>query len=411
MLHRWLFFGILLLTTLFAQTSLAEEKLVPVSPAGQPQFGTSVAASGSYAIIGAPNDSDYNDLGGSVHIFERVAGVWTYKTKLGNGLAVGGSGFGTAVGISGERAIVGAPNDFRGKAYVFVRVGGSWVLEDTLEGDAWSGEFGAAVSISGSTALVSAPNDSAGGTGSGAVYFYSRSGSTWSQDAKLVANDSYDYLHLGESVALFGLASYAVVGATRDGTSGAVYIFDRVGGTWQQQDKIAVANATSGAEFGASVAGMGFDTIAVGAPWDSEVEFRAGAAFIIRYDGSSWVQEAKLRSSSTSENDNFGSSVSMYSFRLVVGAPGDYMPQIGAGSVAMFSKSGSSWIEMGNRSGSDICDRGRFGTSVAITIDQVFSGANWIDSYDGAVYVYPLTEMGAIFVNGFECGNTSGWSP
>jgi hypothetical protein len=108
--------------------------------------------------------------------------------------------------------------------------------------------FGYSVSISSDKtyAIVGAYYDGhTVGTAAGSAYIFTRSGSTWTQQAKLVASDATIYDYFGWSVDISGDGSLAVVGAYGDDAPGydeigAVYVFRRSGTTWTQTDKFAI---------------------------------------------------------------------------------------------------------------------------------------------------------------------------
>ena len=82
------------------------------------------------------------------------------------------------------------------------------------------------------------------------------SGSTITQQQKLVANDGAAYDQFGSSVALDG--DTLVVGADWDddkgSASGSVYVFVRSGTTWTQQQILIANDGGSGDFFGARAA-------------------------------------------------------------------------------------------------------------------------------------------------------------
>jgi hypothetical protein len=136
-----------------------------------------------------------------------------------------GDGFGDAVAISGSTAVVGAPgkSSNTGAAYVFVRSGTAWSEQAKLtdpHGVA-NDDFGASVAISGSTALVGASGKN---SGTGAAYAFARSGTAWSRQATLKASDGAAGNNFGASVAIS--SSTAVIGAPfKNSTTGAAYVF------------------------------------------------------------------------------------------------------------------------------------------------------------------------------------------
>jgi hypothetical protein len=157
--------------------------------------------------------------------------------------------FGSSVSIRGDYAIVGAPNDDEGIlknsgcAYIYERSGSTWsekpkiLAEDRSHNDI----FGSSVSISGDYAIVGKPWDDHTGSDYGSAYIFQRIGTTWSKVAKLVADDGGASDYFGSSVYIAG--NYAIVGAPfddeNDSNSGSAYIFERSEdtGIWSQVKK------------------------------------------------------------------------------------------------------------------------------------------------------------------------------
>ena len=112
------------------------------------------------------------------------------------------------------------------------------------------------------------PGKTVGGqTDAGAVYVFTRSGTSWSQQAELTASDAAANDGFGSSVALSGdTALVGAAGKTVGGQSdaGAVYVFTRSGTSWTQQAELTASDAAAGDNFGCSVALSG-DTALVGA--------------------------------------------------------------------------------------------------------------------------------------------------
>ena len=144
------------------------------------------------------------------------------------------------VGVSREESQTGA-------AYIFTRNGDTWSQHCKLTASdaATADYFGYSVSLSGdgSTALVSAQGKS---SYAGAAYIFTKSGSTWSQQQKLTANDAAASDHFGASVSLSSDGSTALVGAYyKSSLTGAAYLFTRSGSTWTQQQSKLTASATT----------------------------------------------------------------------------------------------------------------------------------------------------------------------
>ena len=185
------------------------------------------------------------------------------RTRLTASDAHRGSNFGNSVAISGDTAVVGAwgwPGNAVGAAYVFVRSGTGWSQQAKLTAaDGGPGDaFGDAVSISKGTALVGAFGKD---YQTGAAYVFVHSGATWSQQAKLTAADAARGAAFGWSVATTG--STALIGAGFDNSKpGAAYVFTRSQTAWSQRVKLV----EPGAGFGSSVAISG-PTAVVGVPY------------------------------------------------------------------------------------------------------------------------------------------------
>ena len=169
--------------------------------------------------------------------------------------------------------------------------------------------------------VAGAHKEATGGAEAGAAYVFTRSGTTWSQQAKLLASDPQVYDNFGYSVAIDG--DTIVVGAYFEDTgaanAGAAYVFTRSGTSWSQQAKIQTSDALSGDQFGQSVSIDG-DTIVGGTPFLDTGGTNAGAAYVFTRSGTTWSQQAKIQSSDIQLNDNFGISVAIDGDTMVAGA-------------------------------------------------------------------------------------------
>ncbi len=243
----------------------------------------SVSISRDYAIGGALN---------SAYIFERMGTSWAQQAELFKPDFGSSEGFGDSVSISGDYAIV-ATRTLLGLVYIFKREGESWTQQAELTSLGGSVEdwFGSSVSIDGDYAIVGAEQDGSSGENSGAAYIYKRSGTTWSEQAKLIASDGTDRALFGNSVSIKG--DYAVIGAKGDdenGTnSGAAYIFEREGAGWVQKTKLTAWDGGARDYFGLSVSIDG-DYVMVGAPYDDDKGQNTGSVYIFKRGGTSWTK-------------------------------------------------------------------------------------------------------------------------
>jgi RHS repeat-associated protein len=215
-------------------------KLRASDAAAEDYFGVSVAVSGDYAVVGAYADDDAGSSSGSAYVFKRTGTSWSQQAKLTASDAAAGDQFGSSAAIWGDSLIVGARLDDdgavadSGSAYVFTRSGTSWTQEAKLTASDAAAEdrFGNAVGISQDSAIVGAYYNDDGGGQSGSAYVFKRSGMSWSQQAKLRASDAAAYDYFGNSVSIWG--ENALVGAycNDDGgsASGSAYLFSTTDG-------------------------------------------------------------------------------------------------------------------------------------------------------------------------------------
>ncbi len=224
-------------------------------------------------VIGADNHKigAHTDQG-SAYVFTRGGTGWTQRQKLIADDGAPFDRFGSSVALSGGIVVVGAYHDDiavnvdQGSAYVFTRANGGWMQQQKLTADdgAANDLFGWAVALSGDTTVVGAFG---GNMSRGAAYVFTRSGTVWTPQQKLTANDGAAGDNFGFSVAISG-DTVAVgaftddIGANQD--QGSVYAFTRSGTAWMQQQKFTANDGTAGDRFGRSVALSG-DTLVTGA--------------------------------------------------------------------------------------------------------------------------------------------------
>ncbi len=267
-------------------------------------------------------------------MFNETTFTWTQQAKLTANDGAASDFFGQSVAVSGETAIVGAPNDDigakadQGSAYIFVRQGTTWTQQAKLianDGVAGDG-FGQSVALSDNTALVGAPLDDVANIDQGSAYIFVRNGTTWAQQAKLIVNDGAFSDLFGLSVALSD--NTALVGAPTHNVAinpaqGSAYIFVRNGTNWTQQAMLTASDGAAIDFFGYSVALSG-DTAMASAPVDDVgANANQGSAYIYARNGTSWTQQARLTASDGATNDNFGFGVALSGNHALVGAPLD----------------------------------------------------------------------------------------
>jgi hypothetical protein len=384
-------------------------KLIASDGAAGDYFGWSVSISNDYAIIGAYGD----DIGsatnqGSAYIYVRNGTSWTQQAKLIASDGLANDMFGSSVAIDGDYAIVGAYGDDvsvntgQGSAYIYVRNGANWIQEAKLTASDGSvnDQFGISVAIDGDYAIVGAYlDDVSANTGQGSAYVFIRSGSSWTQQAKLTASDGSADDSFGYSVSISG--AYAIVGAYLDDVGantgqGSAYVFIRSGSSWIQQAKLNAIGGGGGDYFGRSVS-IDDNYAIIGAMFTqlggvTEV----GAAYIFVRSGTSWAQQATLVASDRQAGDRFGASVSIRGIYAIVSLPFSSSCFDCRGSAYIFERSGTSWIQQAKLNPSDGIDGTgleppSFGYSVSISDEYAIVGAYGRDGVlkadQGAAYI------------------------
>jgi len=338
----------------------------------------------------------------------------------GNTLAVGAVfESSAATDINGDQT----DNSFRGAGavYVFVRSNGLWQQQTYLKASNTdpSDGFGRSVSLSadGNALIVGAPREGSAATGvngeqsdnsaasSGVGYVFVRSNGLWQQQAYLKA--------IGRSVSLSADGNTLVVGAEMEDSaatgvngdqtdnsafdSGAVYVFVRSNGLWQQQAYLKSSNADARDSFGGIAVSLSSDgnTLAVGARFEDSaatgingdqadnMALNSGAVYVFVRSNGIWQQQAYLKASNTGSQDLFGISISLSADgnTLTVGASGESSAATGvngdqtsnstlaSGAVYVFVRSNELWQQQAYLKASNTEGPDQFGVSVSLSAD------------------------------------------
>ncbi len=445
-------------------------------------FGSSMAIDGDTLVIGAigedsnatwiNTDQNKNDAAyaGAVYIFVRNGSTWQQQAYLKASNTDPLDYFGKAVAISGDTLVVGANheasnaagvngdeqnNDLEGAGavYIFVRNGSTWQQQAYLKASnpGENDKFGSSVAISGDTVIVGATGEDSNATGingnqddnsaseSGAVYVFTRSGSTWQQQAYLKASNTGLMDYFGSDVAIDG--NTMLVGAPSEDSnatgvngnqtnnnaidSGAAYVFYRTGSTWQQQAYLKASN-TASADFFAYSVDISGDGIVIGAyQEDSNAtgvngnqtnnnSTDSGAAYVFIRINSAWQQIAYLKASNTGDLDGFGTSVAIDGSTIVVGANREDSNATGvngdqnndnksySGAAYVFVRVDSNWVQKAYLKASNTGGFDYFGRAVDVANDTIVVASDDEDSdatgVDGDQFNNNASKAGAAYV-------------
>jgi hypothetical protein len=313
--------------------------------------------------------------------------------KLTTDAATGGERFGYSVSLSGTTAIIGAYLDGGvGSAYVFEYDGTNWVqIQELTASDA--DNFGWSVGISGTTAIVGSRLSDAADTDSGSAYIFEYNGTDWVETTQLTATDAAANDDFGSAVAISGTT--AIVGARYNddagNSSGSAYIFEYNGTDWVETAKLTASDAIANDLFGYAVAIDGTTAI-VGAYGDDDNGGSSGSAYIFEYNGSDWVQTAKLTAGDAEAGALFGYAVAISGNAVLVGARSDdHNGLTDNGSAYLFERRDSGWVQTAKLNAADAADGDFFGISVALDGNTAIIGASADDdggNNSGSAYVF-----------------------
>ena len=209
--------------------------------------------------------------------------------------------------------------------------------------------------------------------------------------------------------------------------SGAVYVFTRLGGTWQQQAYLKASNPDADDRFGTSVAlSANGNTLAVGAPLEDSgalgvngsdlgnTAIDRGAAYVFTRQASTWTQQAYVKPSN--HGGQFGASVALAGDGLTLavgavrenGAPSSvnganqdvHAAYSQSGAVYVFSRQDNTdtWTQQAYVKASNATEGDQFGGQLALSNNgnTLAVGAQFEDRASPEFYGTPGT--GAVYV-------------
>ena len=373
--HRLLpVIALALTATLAPQTDLAAQS-----------FGGSVAVSDGHVLIGEPANTA---LPGIVYVYGRAADGWSETARITLAEMHGPpDGFGAALAADGDLVLVGAPglDDGTGAALLYRRdAGGEWreVARLAPEGAGGDAGFGRAVALDGDVAVVGAPGE---GEGAGAVYVFTRSGDTWSQGGRFQAGEGSN--GLGTVVALGGTTVLASTTQSFEQPLIDVHAFrlDRTSGALDPLGILDPGDDLGERHgFGSALAASG-SRVLVAAPFAGRVlVFSRGDAT------GEWTRTGALAAFDGDGFTQFGATIAFEGDDLWVGAPS---ANRGQGSLYHFAGDGAGgWAGVVKSVREGLGDYPSFGSSLALAGDVSVVGAGGIDSRAGGAV---LRERGA----------------
>ncbi|MFH1809912.1 MAG: hypothetical protein ABIJ09_14300 [Pseudomonadota bacterium] len=327
-----------------------------LTPGGLPlagsSFGYTVAIGGSWLAVGDPT---YSNLPGDVHLFEQVSGSWTHRGPLSRATSSNGDGFGSTVAMSadGLYLVVGGPSApgsfadggeaiYAGAVWFFKRSGSTWseVKHQLTPNPGDASNFGSALALStdGATCVVGAAGEYVPGASlGGAIYVFRRSGSTWSEPTRLTWSTPVAGDEFGKSLAFVdGAVAVGMPGA--DGRRGRVEVYSDTGSALNHVDTIQAASRVAEDRFGETLAGSG-TTLLVGSLTSRDGASMPLQVFVNRSGG--WRPLCELLPADALTSEGFGEALAIAPDEhwIAAGLP---RRQVGgfaqAGEVAMYGR-------------------------------------------------------------------------
>jgi len=370
------------------------------------QFGASVHIStdGNTVVVGAQVEGTGGATAGSTYIFTRSGTTWSQEAKLQPSDVAAGDQSGASTSISGDgnTLVISSPGDdtgytSAGAAYIFTRSGTTWSQQAKLvasnPGQYDSFGRGVGISTDGNTVLIGASGEDTGADATGAVYAFTRSGTTWSQQAFIQHSDRAQYDSLGEHIAVSSNGNDAIISARQKSGGGAAYVFTRSGTTWSQQAKIVSSDLQDYDAFGSDVdISDNGDTVIVGAADEDSGGPSVGAAYIFTRSGTTWSQQQKIQASDKQNYDSFGIAVALdiTGDLAIIGAFREDTDYTNAGAAYVFTRDGTTWSEESKIVPTDsaraVSDE--FGSAVAISSDGIAIICGKGVEGEGAAYIF-----------------------
>lgn len=299
--------------------------------------------------------------------------------------------YGTAVAIFNSYAVVGSPreNEASGNAYIYAKEqSGDWPFLQSLSAPDpnFGAEYGGATKITDTHLVIAAGRaDVSGISRTGALYVYELNGSTWEYDSKLIASDFTYGAMMGMNPTSLAIENTTIIAGApgENGWMGSAYIFEKSGDSWSQVQKLMNPTAQQNDVFGIGVAIEG-NIIVVGA---SEEDGTKGAAHIFTKNGGVWEHVQKISASDGMAQAYFGASVAIANTRIVIGAYGD-MGGIGATYIFEVDDMGN-WSETQKITASSSSSEANFGWNCIMRDEYlIVSAPHPYGLEKGEVYVY-----------------------
>jgi FG-GAP repeat protein len=175
-----------------------------------------------------------------------------------------------------------------------------------------------------------------------------------------------------EGTVFVGLAFSDLVGFR----SGAVFVYDRVAnGAWCHSQTLLPDPDNNGAEFGRAMAVSDDGVLFIGAPFGSSAP-QPGEVFVYERVGTTWERVQTIVPPNGRDGDSFGAAIAVDGTYAIIGAPSDNLNGLRTGAAYIYGTFGSpdgSWLQQSRIESADLGEIPELGSGVAILGTTAFA--------------------------------------
>lgn len=313
------------------------------------EFGDKLAASADWLAVGAPEDGIPFASRGSISLYRRIGGQWTFAQKLIAPPAAPYAGFGESFAIENGTLVAGVSGNVpsAGVAYVYRFDGTRWTLRQEIQDDSDQlAGFGIGVSLRGDVMVIGSYRR---------AYVYRFQNDNWVRTQRLLTDDPD---------ALFGVSSAISEDAIVVGATARALLFERQGDSWQFAQQLTPAIDTPNSTFGQWIGVSGGDVL---------IRSISQGVYVFRQSGGSFQEVQKITSPQTLAIRAFSAAVE--GDLLAVGEIGDAGSQVLVDVVRTYRRTLGVWQPAMELRHSDNRVFSQFGVAVAIADGTVVGGA------------------------------------
>lgn len=370
--------------------SLHEQILLPPDQIDEVFFGSSVAFSNQYAIIGSKKDIN----GGSAYIFEKIDGKWVFVKKFE--ATQTNASLGVSVALTGNFAFAGAMLYDRdenyietGIVYVYQRQdSGNWTQTQTLMPDPIESVhyLGCSMAAENNQLIIGAYGNT---KESGKAFIFELENNQWIQRHTLEPIEP-------DIGGRFGIAvdinmDYAIVGAYLGyDYQGTAYIFQKQEGAWKQIELLISPSQDSFTHFGYAVS-INEQFAVVGSKSEKQNNIRnTGAVYVYRHNENLWEQMPKLVEPDLQKDDKFGVSIDLEGSILAVGSTKMDANLVDCGAASIYRIEENQFVLLRKISAKEPNIDSRFSNALAFCENNILIASEAYKQNSGAVYYYSL---------------------